>query len=1007
MLGFPAFTAYLVSPGFQGRTPMRVALLAHNAQSGDALGNQLAAKAAALRERGDEVQVFLESIQHLHPQLLDAVQLVPGDFSLETLAEQLRSYELLIVEYSQYFRALEVLPLLTESNVKIVFDYHGVTPPQYWHGSPEALALGQQNRGLAWFADAVAVHSRFMQEELTKPTGYPADRVHSLPLLVDTEKFRPAPSRFLQEKLRLPNARFLLFVGRLAPNKRVPVLIQALAQLGELQPPIHAAIIGDVGDVYQAEAADCRQLAEDLGVAERIHFLGQASEEELVAAYRSASLFIMPSVHEGFCLPVVEAMACGLPVVATRAAALPETAGNAGAFFTPDDPADLARQIRRLLDSEKPQNSMPAQPQRIAIVAPQFGEDVLGGAERSLRLMAETLAEAGYQVEVFTTNSEAQSVGTGITVHSFATRPHDSGRLGAATTSLRLPGAVAESVVRDFLEQTMYSRELLDAVIGRRNEFAAILAGPYGNGLVWELCRAVPEKVILIPCFHDEPLARQGLVLDAFRDLGGVLYHSAEERRLAEDTWNLRNANAHIIGAFLPMENACAAEPVPKAIPARYLLYSGRYCREKNLPLLLEWAQRYRAENAGRFAFAFTGRGDVQIPRTPGFVDLGFVSESAREGILAGAAGLLQLSINESLSLVALEAWRAGLPVIAHADCAVLRGHIQRSGGGKCLRSYGEFQLALNELWNQPEAGREQGCKGQEYVRRQYCSKSTYLSILQAATADVQLPLLGRLRQRGLQRAGDFGFNRWRNAFISFIENVQQGNAIAKTEALEVIPPRHDPGLVLSHRNCRLPVRLRNTGTLPLMPTGPAAKAIWTGLFTTYGEPVAAAVATPLPGMLLPEQVMAARLRLNLPGQSGEHRLGLHFGSAREMPREMQDFEFLVPCVVQPGHTARLNTDFDEDRVPALLEEAEQLHHLPAGYVDVCEGQLAEWKRKIKRKLLHQFQTSYVDVLSRQQSSFNRQALAILHELSERLNVLEQRLGQLEQRRDETPAPSQ
>ncbi|HLW66600.1 MAG TPA: glycosyltransferase [Gemmataceae bacterium] len=988
---------------------MRVALLAHNARSKDAIGNQLAAKVAALRERGDEVEVFLESRQHLHPQLLGDIQLVTADCSLEALAEQLRSYHLLIVEYSQYFRALEALPLLAGSGVRILFDYHGVTPPQHWRGSREALTLGQQYRGLVWFADAVAVHSRFMRDEITQPTGYPVERVHSVPLLVDMQNLSPAPSRFLQEKLRLPDARFLLFVGRLAANKRVPVLIRALALLRELQPPVHAAIIGDAGDVYQAEAAHCRQLAEALGVAERVHFLGHTSDEQLAAAYRSASLLVMPSIHEGFCLPLVEAMAYGLPIVTARAAALPETAGNAGALFTPDDPADLAKQLRRLLVAEKPQPAAPAQPnsRRIAVVVPRFGEEVLGGAERSLRLMAETLAEAGYEVELFSTGSGVRSASKGnLTIHRFATDPQDEENLAAAVAALRQPGMVADSSIRDFLQQTLLSRELLDAVVARQHHFAAILAGPYGNGLIWELCRALPEKVILVPCFHDEPLARQTLVRESFRDVAGILYHCVEEQQLAEEIWNLRIPNAHVVGTVLSMEmvseslGACPAD-----LPERYVLYSGRYCQEKNLLLLLDWAQRYRAERADRFAFVFTGHGEVPIPREPNFFDLGFVPEATRSEILGKAAALILLSTNESLSLVALEAWREGVPVIAHENSAVLRGHVQRGGGGKCVQSYSDFRAALDALWDARGFGRELGRKGREYVRRTYGSKTAFLSILEFAIAELQRPLVERLRRNGLERARAFSPERWREAFLSLVDNVGQATSAAKMEALEIIPPRHEPALNLTPRTRRLPVRLRNTGTLPLLPNGPAAKAVWTGIFTTDGEPVNPPVSTPLPKMLLPEETVPARIQVDLPARFTEYRLGLHFGAAGEKPQEMQEFEVLVPCRVQAEKSLNLETDFHEDPLPDLLEEAEQLHHLPAGYVDVCEGRLADWKRKIKRKLLHQFQTSYVDVLSRQQSGFNRQTLAILHELTERLNTLEQRLTQLEQIQDELAAP--
>jgi glycosyltransferase involved in cell wall biosynthesis len=817
----------------------------------------------------------------------------------------------------------------------------------------------------------------------------------------------------------LPDARFLLFVGRLAPNKRVPVLIQAMAQLRDLVPPVHAVIVGDTGDVYRTEAERCLQQAQDLGIAEHVHFLGKLSEDELIAAYRSASLFVMPSAHEGFCLPVIEAMACGLPVLAARAAALPESAGNAGLFFRLHDPADLARQIRRALDVEKPQTQAAAQParRRIAIVTPHYGEDVLGGAERSLQLMAETLAGAGYTVEVFATDSGAHSSSKGAddsllarraqtTIHRFPVEPQDKDKLAAAVTALRQRAAIPESAVRDYLEQTTFSRALLDTVIARQNEFAAILAGPHSNGLVWELCRAVPEKVLLVPCFHDEPLARQAKVQDAFRDLGGILYHSPEERQLAENDWNIHTSNAHTVGAFISKQahssSPSLAPPIPSlALPDRYLLYSGRYCREKNLPLLLKWAQRYRQENPKRFAFVFTGRGDVQIPNEPGFVDLGFVPEFTRTEVLAGATALLQLSTNEALSLVALEAWIEGVPVIAHQECSVMRGHIQRGEGGRCVGSYAEFRAALDELWSKPEVWREIGRRGRQYVEKHYTSQSAFLASLESAITELQKPLLERLRQCGLERARDFALERWREAFLALVDSVVQAERKAKVEALAVIPPRHDPALILTRRNRRIPVRLKNTGTAPLLPSGPAAKAVWTAVFSVDGESITTPVSTPLPRLVLPGEIVPARLRINLPQRTGEYRLSFHFGSPNENPKEIHSYEVLVPCRLRRRNKATFHAQFEEDLLPALIDEAEQIQQLPAGYVDVCEGRLADWKRKIKRKLLHQFQISYVDVLSRQQSAFNRQVLAIMQELAERLGTLEQRFAQIEQRLDE------
>ena len=136
-------------------------------------------------------------------------------------------------------------------------------------------------------------------------------------------------------------------MGRLAPNKNLPVLVEAVARLRDLAPAVHAVIIGDTSDIYADEMRRCRHLARQLGIENRVHFLGSVTEDRLADCYRDADLLVIPSEHEGFCIPVLEAQACGLPVIAARATALPETVGGAGLTFTAGEVDDLAGQVRR------------------------------------------------------------------------------------------------------------------------------------------------------------------------------------------------------------------------------------------------------------------------------------------------------------------------------------------------------------------------------------------------------------------------------------------------------------------------------------------------------------------------------------------------------------------------------------------------------------------------------------------------------------------------------------
>jgi glycosyltransferase involved in cell wall biosynthesis len=110
-------------------------------------------------------------------------------------------------------------------------------------------------------------------------------------------------------------------------------------------------LVGDHTDdsfygCYEELVALCRQLE----LTERVTFTGFVPDEHLVALYNAATLVVLPSFNEGFGLPVVEAMACGVPVAASRRGSLPEVVGSAGVLFDPGDHGEMASVLVRLLD---------------------------------------------------------------------------------------------------------------------------------------------------------------------------------------------------------------------------------------------------------------------------------------------------------------------------------------------------------------------------------------------------------------------------------------------------------------------------------------------------------------------------------------------------------------------------------------------------------------------------------------------------------------------------------
>ena len=920
---------------------MRVAQIAHSAPHGDAIGNQVAARAAFFREHAADVRVYVESDARLHPNLLPIAQTVANESEREAILGDLRHCDLVIVDYSQSYRLLDVLPKLAGKGPRILFDYHGVTPPQFWPGPSEALREGQKRRGLVWFADEAVVHSEFMKRELCDATGYPAERVQVQPLWFDAARLRDTsePPR-LRQRLGLNDARLLLFVGRLAPNKRVPVLIEAVAKLAGERPAVHAIIVGDAGDIYRAELDRCRELAQQLGATERVHFLGHVNEKELADAYRSADLFVMPSVHEGCCIPVVEAMSAGLPVLAARAAALPETLGGAGLTFTPDDADDLARQVRRILAPRQSASTA----RRIAVVSPRYGEKVIGGAERSLRSIAETLTAAGREVEVFTAG-RGEAALNGVPINRLAENEFPAERLAS---------------------------------------FDAIIAGPYGSELAAAAATAMPKRTILVPCFHDEPQAHEPAIAKAYSQVGGVLYHSEAERRLAETILGCNNPNATVIGAWLAQATGDAArgrEPAGNDRP--YLIYCGRYCREKNLPLLIDWLGQYETEYLRRFNVVFIGGGQLQLPRSAAWKNLGMVSEQDKADLIAGAAALLQLSTNESLSLVTLEALNEGTPVIAHAHCAAIREQLQ-FGGGQSVANYHEFRDSLNDLWSNSHAWVELGQIGQAAVRRQFGSREKFALGLREVLANLSLCPAELMRERGMQVARQRDQGAWKIAFSERVESMLHRDPIELKSAVSVAP-RHGDAIRARPGSRRIAIRLENLGSAPLLP-----EFCW----IEAGLPNSKTETTGLPDMLLPGQSRSLAVQVRVPRQPGDYVVAVAaIRSGVEIAR------FRIPLQVAAAKPTR-PADPMLDDLSRKLADAESFAQLPAGYTDVSEGKLASLKRTIKRKLLHQFQTAYVDLLSRQQSAMNRLLLEAIQELADCLAML----GQPREQALSTPA---
>ena len=142
----------------------------------------------------------------------------------------------------------------------------------------------------------------------------------------------------LRQRYRLPG-RYILFVGILAKKKNLPTLLRCMAHLHSRVPRAPDLVV--VGRRYpQSDDMVSASMVNQLGLGNHVHFVGSVPDEDLPLFYAASELYVLPSLHEGFGIPCLEAMACGVPVIVTRSGALPEIVGDAALVV--DDPLDAA-----------------------------------------------------------------------------------------------------------------------------------------------------------------------------------------------------------------------------------------------------------------------------------------------------------------------------------------------------------------------------------------------------------------------------------------------------------------------------------------------------------------------------------------------------------------------------------------------------------------------------------------------------------------------------------------
>jgi alpha-1,3-rhamnosyl/mannosyltransferase len=196
-------------------------------------------------------------------------------------------------------------------------------------------------------ARRVIVYSEATRRDVQDEFRLPDEKLIVIPLAARRSFHPPTPAEVEQVrvKYRLPEG-YVLYLGSNRPHKNLPCLVDAWGRM-DGKAAIGARLV--IAGYWDERYPKARRLAARMKLESSISFLGAIPENDLRGLYGGASLFVFPSLLEGFGLPVLEAMACGTPVACAQVSSLPEVAGEAAVYFTPTDPEHIAAVLQTTL----------------------------------------------------------------------------------------------------------------------------------------------------------------------------------------------------------------------------------------------------------------------------------------------------------------------------------------------------------------------------------------------------------------------------------------------------------------------------------------------------------------------------------------------------------------------------------------------------------------------------------------------------------------------------------
>ncbi len=372
---------------------------------------------------------------------------------------------------------------------------------------------------------------------------------------------------------------------------------------------------------------------------------------------------------------------------------------------------------------------------KLGVVAPRWGPEVIGGTEYWLRLLAEHLVDGvGWEVHAFTTCAtsavtwadelpEGTTVEGGVVVHRHRSESGRSTTYAPLDSVVRrVPSLLPAPVADDFV-----------AAVGPVNPAMVRSAAAAGCDLVavtphlyWpsiHTVRVIGRRTVFHPAAHDEPELHLPGTAATFAAVGGYSFNSFAERDLVESRFPVASLPGAVVGNAVveaPGDPAAARRWLGLDPDERYVVCVGRVERVKGSHTLAELWQTYRRRRPGAPRLVMVGVVNEALAGSADVVVAGAVPEAIKWGAMRGAEALVSPSAWESFSLVVVEAWLAGIPVLVNRRCAPTVEQCRRSGGGLWWDGYAELEVVVDRVLGDPALRAALGARGREFARSAY-----------------------------------------------------------------------------------------------------------------------------------------------------------------------------------------------------------------------------------------------------------------------------------------------